>query len=298
MCGIIYAKNLVDRHPVNNLVKVLYENQKDRGQEGFGFVGLNAERIDTYRATDEKGIMKYLNEYQYDEIIFHHRLPTSTQNTIRSTHPFVIAIADKKYYFVHNGIIQNADELKGKHSRKGIIYSSKEGTDFNDSEALAWDFCLWLNDQQEKMEAEGSVAFVCLEVDARTNRARKLYFYRNDKVSLKIYKDRTLLLLASEGSYPSVKTNWLCFWDYQKRQIKKDRFLDIQGPNLFSFNQYDYGYFDEELEIQDSIAALEQERDYLLSVGRYVEAETMDDEIEDLKDELKIRGRHKGWTPL
>ena len=211
MCRIIYAKNLKDNQPVNNLVKVLYQNQKDRGQQGFGFVGLSGKLIGTYRATDEKGILKYLNEHQYDEIMFHHRFPTSTQNTIKGTHPFVIGLDDKRYYFVHNGIIQNADELKERHSRRGIVYSSEEGTGFNDSEALAWEFCLWLKDKQEKVEALGSVAFVCLEVDKRTNRAQKLYFYRNDAVPLKIYKDETLLLLASEGNYPLVTEDWLCF---------------------------------------------------------------------------------------
>ena len=287
MCGIIYAKNLIGNHPVNNLVKILYQNQKDRGQQGFGFAGLSAKRIGTYRAISEKGIMKYLNEYRYDEIIFHHRFPTSTQNTLKSTHPFVIVMGGKRYYFTHNGIIQNADELKEKHSSKGIRYSSEEGTDFNDSEALAWEFCLWLKDRQEKIEAEGSVAFICLEVDKRTSRAEKLYFYRNSEAPLKIYKDKTLLLLASEGNYPLIKENWLCFWDYQKGQLGKYKLLDIQDSSRFSFNQYDYSYFDDELEIEDAIASLEQERDYLLSAGEYVKAEMIDDEIEYLKEQLK-----------
>lgn len=287
MCGIIYAKNLKDNHPVNNLVKILYENQKERGQQGFGFVGLNAEQIGTYRATGEKGIMKYLNEYQYDEILFHHRLPTSTDNTLKSTHPFVIEMDDKKYYFVHNGIVENADELEKKHSKKGIAYSSREGQGFNDSEALAWDFCLWLNHRQKKMKARGSVAFLCLEVDKKANRAEKLYFYRNDKTQLKIYKDGTLFLLASEGNYALIKRNWLYLWDYQKRQVKKHRTLNIQGFTSFSFNQYSYTYLDEVSEIQESIAVLEQERDYLLSVGRSVEAEKLNNEVEYLKNQLK-----------
>jgi len=296
MCGIIYAKNLTDNHPVNSLIKILYENQKERGQLGFGFVGLNAEQIGTYRATDEKGIMKYLNECQYDEIIFHHRFPTSTQNSLKGTHPFVIEIDDKRYYFVHNGIIQNANELRERHSKEGIAYASEEGADFNDSEALAWDFCLRLNNKQAKVEAVGSVAFVCLEIDRKTRRAEKLYFYRNDEAQLKIYKDETLLLLATEGNYASVEKSWLYFWDYQERQIRKCRFLDIQCPDIFSFSQYDYnysGYLDEGLETEDDIMALEQERDYLVSIGEYVRAEAIDDEIEDLKDRLKEakRGR-------
>jgi len=287
MCGIIYAKNLVDNHSVNNLVKVLYQNQKDRGQQGFGFVGLSTKRIGIYRATSEKGIMKYLNQFQYDEIIFHHRFPTSSQNTLKSTHPFVIELGDKRYYFMHNGVIENADELKEKHSRKGIRYSSEEMNDFNDSEALAWEFCLWLNSRQQKVEAQGSAAFICLEVDRKTNRAQKLYFYRNDGAPLKIYKDETLLLLASVGNYPSVKANWLCCWDYQKAQLGKYKPLDIQRPSLFSFNGYDYCSFDDEADIEDNMAVLEQERDYLLSVGSYVEAEEIDDEIECLKNQLK-----------
>ena len=87
MCGIIYAKNLAGKEPVNNLIKVLYQNQKDRGRDGFGFVGLDTAKITTYRATKEKGIMGFLNKNPYSEILFHHRNPTSTENTLKSTHP-------------------------------------------------------------------------------------------------------------------------------------------------------------------------------------------------------------------
>lgn len=297
MCGIIYAKNLVGKEPVNNLVKILYHNQKERGQQGFGFVGMNSKSIDTYRATGEKGILNYLNEHQYDEVIFHHRYLTSTQNTLKSTHPFVIEIGEKRYYFMHNGIIQNADELKEKHARRGIAYSSQEGADFNDSEALAWDFCLWLT-EQESMEAVGSVALVCLEVSRKSNQAEKLYFYRNASAPLKIYKDETLLLLVSEGNYALIKENWLYFWDYQGRQIRKHKFLDIQQPDFRGSNEYDYSCVDEELEVEAIIVSLEQERDYLVSIGEYDGAEAVEEEIEDLKDRLKESKRQQRiWTP-
>ena len=95
MCGIIYAKNLTGNEPVNNIIKVLYQNQKDRGQLGFGFVGMSSKSIDTYRAVNEKEIMRYLNEKGYREILFHHRNPTSTRNTIKSTHPFIIHLNRK-----------------------------------------------------------------------------------------------------------------------------------------------------------------------------------------------------------
>jgi hypothetical protein len=154
---------------------------------------------------------------------------------------------------------------------------------------------LWLNNKKKKIEAEGSVAFVCLETNKKTSRALRLYFYRNDSVPLKIYKDKTLFLLASEGGYAETKKNRLYFWDYQKRHIRRYKFLEIQCPKLFSFNKYDYSYFDDGIDnsefdplaIKDEIMVLEQERDYLLSVGKQTEAEAVDDEIENLKDQLK-----------
>ena len=297
MCGIISIKNLKDSHPVNELVKICYQNQKGRGQQGFGFVGLSKERVDIYRAVDEKEIVKYLNQYEYDEIIFHHRMPTSTRNTLKSAHPFITEVADKRYYFIHNGHIQNAEKLRERHAERGIAYSSMDEDGFNDSEALAWDFCLWLNNQQEKVEAEGSVAFVCLEVNKKTSRAERLYFYRNGGAQLKMYKDKSLFLLASEGNYPPIKKDRLYFWDYEKRQIKRSRSLNIQIFSHFPTDKYDYSLFDQEMEIEDVMAALEQERDHFLSVGSYSEAEEIEEEIEDLRDGLRD-GREKEQTDL
>ena len=295
MCGIVYVKNLIGDQPVNKLIRTLYENQKDRGQEGFGFIGLSAKRMGVYRAVNERDILKYLSERQYGEIIFHHRLPTSTENTLKSTHPFVIEMNGKRYYFVHNGIIQNADALKQGHSKRGIKYSSEEGAGFNDSEALAWEFCLWLNKRKREVEAIGTAAFICLEVESATNRSRRLYFYRNDEAALRIYKDSRMLLAASTGSYGMLKSNRLYFWDYERREMRGHGSLVIQRPSLLGYGEYDYCYPDEELAVEEEVAALEQERDYLVSVGEYTKAQAIDEEIEDLKAWLRER-RYNGWT--
>jgi len=287
MCGIIYAKNLTGKEPVNNLIKVLYQNQKGRGQQGFGFVGLNAERIDTYRATGEKDIMRYLSRYQYDEMLFHHRNPTSTGNTLKSTHPFIIKLNGKRYYFVHNGIIQNADELQGKHYKRNITYESCEDGLFNDSEALAWDFCLWLNKEQEQMQAKGAVAFVCLETDER-NHAAKLYFYRNSSAPLRIYRDKTLLVISSDGNYPAVEEDRLYCWDYQSGKVLKVGVLKIVCPGVYDFYMEDDDP-DYEVMLRDELRGLEQERDRLVSVGNYEEAEYIEEQIMDLTYQLKGR---------
>ena len=292
MCGIIYAKNLVGSEPVNNLIKILYQNQKDRGVEGFGFVGMNAEKIDTYRATNEAGIVGFLNDKLYSEIMFHHRNPTSTENTLKSTHPFVVKLDSKSYYFVHNGIVQNADELQKEHRKRDIAYKSQAGELFNDSEALAWDFCLWLNNKQAQMRAKGAVAFICLETD-KGNRAVKLYFYHNEAVPLKVYRDKTLLVISSEGGYPSLKENCLYCWDYGGRQILKKRCLRIVCQSDWEYYPGEYYPYDEypgyEVDLRDELRALEQERDCLISAGRYDDADYIQEQITDLAYQLKGR---------
>jgi len=287
MCGIIYAKNLTGSEPVNNLIKVLYQNQKARGQQGFGFVGLNLKSIDTYRAISEKEIIQRLNDNQYSEILFHHRNPTSTENTLKSTHPFIIHLNRKSYYFVHNGIVQNDTELQNEHSRRNIAYESCEEGLFNDSEALAWDFCLWLNNEQGKMKALGAVAFVCLETDVN-NWASKLYFYRNEKAPLRVYMDRTLLVLSSEGNYPLVKENRLYCWDYQSNQVLKAGNLEIVCPSMYDVYTEE-GALDYDAIMRDELRDLKQERDYLVSVGNHEEADYIQEQIIDLTYQLKGR---------
>ena len=286
MCGIIYAKNLSGNEPVNSLVKILYQNQKDRGGEGFGFVGMDAKRINTYRATQEKDIIRFLNENQYSEILFHHRRPTSTRNTIKSTHPFVIRFDGQSYYFVHNGIVQNADDLQEGHIKRDITYKSQEQGVFNDSEALAWDFCLWIKGQQERMKAKGAVAFICLETDEK-NRALKLYFYRNGLAPLRLYRDRDLLAISSEGGYPALKEDTLYFWDYQRGQVLEKGSLKIASESIHDY--YMCEDTDYEAILRDEIEALKQERDYLICSGRYDDADYIQEEIEDLSNQLKGR---------
>ncbi len=158
MCGIIYYKSFTGR-PVNRKALRHYQKQKNRGREGFGFVGISERIILTCRATEERGIRHYLKKHPLSEILFHHRLPTSTTNTLRTAHPIVISqpIYGHKYYLIHNGMIMNADELKIKHEQMGITYTTPQFSqyrnywgkiekryEFNDSEALAHELALYL----------------------------------------------------------------------------------------------------------------------------------------------------------
>lgn len=287
MCGIIYTKALAGNAPVNNLIKILYQNQKNRGTQGFGFVGMNSKSIGTYRAISEKRIIQYLNANQYSEILFHHRNPTSTQNTLKSIHPFIIKLNGRSYYFVHNGMVLNDAELQVEHRKRNITYESEEDGVFNDSEALAWDFCLWLNGEQKQMRANGSVAFVCLETDEK-NRAVKLYFYRNAEAPLRVYMDKTLLVLSSEGSYPLVRENRLYYWNYQSGQI-----LKMGDLKIVCLGVYDAYMEEDDLDyaviLRGELRELGQERDHLISVGCYEEADCIQEQIMGLAYQLKCR---------
>jgi predicted glutamine amidotransferase len=256
------AKNLADSNPVNQLVKLMYFNQKQRGHEGYGFIGLNRRQLATYRSTTEKKFLGLLDKHVYDEVILHHRLPTSTKNTLATTHPFVITGHGKRYYFIHNGIVFNDDELYSKHRRLGLVYMSlnKRTGKFNDSEALAWEFVLWLQRQQKDIDACASAAFVCLMTDEQTNRAERLYFYRNQSSPLTAYMDKSLLVLSSEGNWGSpVPIDQLYYYDYASRKVQKDRKLAI-SDNFLSTPDYLAG-------LSEDIEDLEVERDHLLRQG-------------------------------
>ncbi len=294
MCGIISVKNLVDDKPVNHLVKFLYFNQKERGQEGYGFVGLNASRLDTYRATTEAGFLGFLDAYPYDEVILHHRLPTSTENTIAATHPFVLKRHGKVYYFLHNGVIGNSAELQARHARRGLPYASLDvrQQSFNDSEALAWEFILWLTGEEKSVRAQGSAAFLCLEVEGKSNKAQRLYFYRNASAALRVYRDKTVLVVTSEGNWGlPVKPGKVWYYDYASRKIKASRELAIAESRLWLPTPYQASVHGASSEWQTAslkreLAELSCERDYLICGGDYREAEELQDEIDYLSYEL------------
>jgi len=250
MCGLVAVKNLIDDVPVNQVVRTLYECQKLRGSDGFGFVGLTKDNIGTYRAIDEKGIVQYLNNNKFDEILFHHRLPTSTDNTIPTTHPFKIDIPTKgkRYYFAHNGIVNNDDDLQEKHLKLGISYKSidKKNGSFNDSESLGWEFCLWLNGMIDKFDAKGSVALLCLELNEK-NQAQKLFFYRNKSNPLNLFRSKQYLMISSEGCGEEVRENQVYYYDYKSKQIRKFQPLVIKSVFTIKegYRYSGYGCYDD-----------------------------------------------------
>ena len=311
MCGIIYYKSFTGR-AVNRKVLKHYIRQKGRGREGFGFIGISRKRLRICRATQERGIRYYLKKYPFSEILFHHRLPTSTSNTIKTTHPIVVLqpVYRHKYYLVHNGIIHNDAELKVKHEEMGIDYvtpqwsaygsfwrSAEERYEFNDSEALAHEVALFLEGMQKEIEAQGDMTFICMETDSDNN-ALRLHFARNDGSPLGMKRTRECLVIASENvSYQDIPPHKLYTYDYRTQDISQ-RKIELPEYKLlsnFAFHPHDcyWDQFDEiELEIQECEVKFQQieQSQFMASVRgdsvKYQRLQRKKDQLEEQIEQL------------
>src|SRR3990167_550628 len=177
MCGLDFAYNFKGE-PVNQKIEHIYENQRDRGREGFGMAVLSKgkdgkEKLKTYRAVSELNMLIDLKMRLGHMIMFHHRQPTSTPNQIEQTHPLFVSNGSLKYDYlvVHNGIIHNDEEIKKTHEELGFQYlteikeprfknSTTFDIKFNDSEALAIELARYMEGQVERPMAHGSIAFI------------------------------------------------------------------------------------------------------------------------------------------
>lgn len=179
---------------------------------------------------NEKNITKWLKKYDSNVIMFHHRNPSSTINVKRACHPFSTRdyFGKTEYVLIHNGYISNADELWVEHSKDGIPYQSwLEDLTFNDSEALLWDFALYMEGEQHDIRARGGIAFICMKiVDGKLT---NLYFDRNtNPLFMKRKKDK--LYLASEGKGQAITPGLLYNYDYAKDTITTTK---LELPNRY-----------------------------------------------------------------
>lgn len=234
MCGIVYSHNF-DGKPVNNEILQRFDMQRSRGTEGFGI--FDGQEMNMIKEANEDKILKWLVKYDSNLILFHHRYPTSTINVKRASHPFSTRdyFGDTQYIFVHNGVIQNSEELYDKHMDMGIKYESQlvDGT-YNDSEALAWDFALTLEGKQPELTAYGSIAFICLKtVDGVLER---MYFGRNVN-PLVMDRNEEGISLSSQGSGETIDTHTLYNYNYKLNRLTS---RDFEIPSYDTSYKYEY----------------------------------------------------------
>ncbi len=233
MCGIVYYK-MRNGKPALKKVRKAYQAQKHRGTNGYGFLEIDKGIVgELKRRQFEQEIFPLLSKSRATEILFHHRIPTSTPNTCNSAHPIPVSneILKYDYFGVHNGMISNDVILKEKQEKLGFQYTTElraglQGADgsfyrdnsaktkFNDSEALIIDLALAIEQEKEAIQAFGSIAFIILQVEKGTGRAVKLFYGRNNRNPLKIDLTDTFFKLTSEGGGEEVKAHTLHCMDY------------------------------------------------------------------------------------
>lgn len=229
MCGIVYAKdfrtNKASRKGVNFKVIELYKKQRARGHQGFGYYAPETDRF--VHNTEEKRIIRLLSkEHGAKEILFHHRMPTSTGNIHKACHPFSTRLATGKalkhtYIGVHNGVLRNEHMLKHDHKARGIDYVSLDNVKFNDSEALVYELALFIEGKKPTFDAAGSMAWILMELDEQ-HKPVKLHFGHNSGNPLKIHrKHNKFLVLSSLGPGESTIPDKHYVMDYRTGEYTK-----------------------------------------------------------------------------
>lgn len=206
-----------DNKPAQKQVWKRYKAQKDRGSEGFGYIGIKQSGRATVaeRFMFEHGVEEKIKGTTLSTILFHHRYPTSTPNLPEASHPLKVSHTELKYdyYIVHNGVIQNDDTLKTKHEKLGYTYLTElteqyktkdgyvyyNGSVWNDSEAFAIELARNIEGKSDKVEATGSIAYIAMQLDKATRQVIALYYGTNGGNPLTIDDTKEFLCIASEG---------------------------------------------------------------------------------------------------
>ena len=225
MCGIAFAYNK-EGNEVKDIIKGIYNAQRNRGTDGFGFVEILEDELKHHTFVTEQGMLDVLDKSKSNHILFHHRVPTSSSNNVASNHPICLNddLYKHNYYFIHNGHIGNADELRKDHETRGLKYNTDDGSQFTDSEALAHELALIIEEVKEPkdFEAKGSIVFIMIQTD-KNNNPIALYYGRNySNQALKMFQTSDSLTLRSESATGEmVDANILHRYDYATKEITK-----------------------------------------------------------------------------
>jgi predicted glutamine amidotransferase len=252
MCGIVGVFHTGDnKMPVNDAVLNQFEDQQSRGTQGFGIIKIGESmeyKID--RATEGYKFMYDIHQDPVRGMILHHRTPTSSDNRLNQTHPIEVnnGSLKHKYFVVHNGIINNDDELKEAHEKLGFQYVTeyKDKTKYNDSECLAIEVARFIEGQISRLEVQGSAAFICLQVSKKTNRVLKLFFGRNTN-PLHMAKTRGKLFLSSAGQGDAIEADTLyeCRLDEEmKLNKRKMLFKEYEVKKAVTVTGFNYNVKD------------------------------------------------------
>ncbi len=224
MCGIVgyISKNKVLIE--SQLLKIL----KRLEYRGYDSAGIGILRKNQIVITKEKGSIENLEKLITKNTkasigIAHTRWATHGNPSKENAHPF---ISDSgKWAIVHNGIIENFEELKK-------ICKNKTFSSNTDSEIIAK--LLDLENNNDKIldlinvcnKLKGSFAVLCLNVE--------------DKKSLYLAKRQNPLYVMQEKNEIIVASDPVCFLDKSKYyySLNDDEFCRVQIGNIEFFDKY------------------------------------------------------------
>jgi len=235
MCRIIAAfKTTQNKSPINELIINQYQDQYQRGKEGFGIIRIDPKQnIEIDRACEPIKFLLDLTLKPSNNIIAHHRHPTSTHNKLNQTHP--IAVSNKllkyDYQIIHNGIVSNDEDLHEQHLKLKFKYNTEytdytyyhqEGTiKWNDSESLAIELARFIEKQSNTIGTDSAAAFIILQINKKTKKAKQFFFGKNKTSSvLNMHKLKQQLFLSSEGKGTEIKENILHSFKLNSPTIK------------------------------------------------------------------------------
>lgn len=238
MCGLLYGKRF--GAPISKIIAKRYKTQSARGKQGFGYIAVKDGVVsEVKRFATEVVFLQSLKDETTDEILCHHRAATSATGYVEHTHPVVVEdkLFDHKYYLIHNGTLTNHHTLKEEHEKLGLVYNtsyqkfskikfisgpeivSEASTGFLDSEALAKEVALFIENKKDTIDIKGSAAFICYQTD-RVGKIQNIFYGRNGGRELVTEevgnKNRpgNHIIIKSEGGGRVVPVDTLYRWEY------------------------------------------------------------------------------------
>ena len=217
MCGLIAAFN--KKGNVNDWIVNQFEDQHSRGTRGFGSILIDKSGHKILRACETTKALLDLYLNPAEAIIFHHRIPTSTDNWMDQTHPIKVSNGSLKhdYLIIHNGVISNDDELKAKHEALGFVYNTEylngfKQSQYNDSEAFAIEIARFIEKQEDELDIQGSFAFIAAAVSKDKKdegKVNRVFFGRNNGNPLNLSSSNKKIRISSEGEGDEVSPFFL-----------------------------------------------------------------------------------------
>ena len=221
MCGIIAG---ISVETISKLIEMIYNGLKMIQNRGYDSAGICANlekqfKLVKYASTEKLNAIDKLHDYleilrNYSSYIAHTRWATHGQKTDENAHPHIDFF--NNFSLVHNGIVENYQELKNKLIEKGFQFKSQTDTEVIVN-LISYHYNQ-LNNAEEAIktaltEIEGTYALVIMhKSDPNT-----LYCTRRGSPLLLSFND-DFALIASErsgfcnyvNSYISLDNNDLC----------------------------------------------------------------------------------------